>query len=750
MKLDRRAAAVLAVAVMLLAAACARRAKTIVVANRPPEISLKSSSLPPARAGEVSRLMRWTASDPEGRIDHYLYAVDPRAMDRADDGWTRTDETSYVMSVPAHDAATLPSGRSGHLFAVRAVDAGGALSAPAWVAFGDSSATIPPTVQILCPRPSDLARAYLPPSFRINWDGIDPDGVFTQKPVKYKYRLFTDNGPDFNLSTIRARPDSVRRFYAPQFADWDSVGGDSTSVSYSNLTIDAEYIFVVVAFDEAGAYSPVFSFSTNMLYFRVIQPNSLGPPLTMFGSGFSYTYATGSIPPNPAPALTVDEPADQPLTFSWFAMPFPSSCDGLLRYRWALDIADIGDETPRSNEATDWMHWSQWSDAATSATVGPFNPPGFKRQSHQFYIEADDPVGLRSLGTFGFRVSRAPFDDDLLIVDDTRYLPDQRTFPTPCMNAPIGAWPTAAELDTFLYARGAFPWRCYPAGTMSTPGIFNGYHYDTLGTRGLPGVVPSLLVLNRYRHVLWLVNNAAASNFKAPTDPTDPTTAMRYMSEPGRINVLAAYVAQGGQLWLAGAGAGSANLRPWNKTNNDAVPPTLALTFSNANGELVPGRFIYDVSHWRSEFKQLRATVQINRSLGRLTGSPGLYSLLPPKMETKSVATDPLPPLRTSSNFYQTQSDIEFLSLPNIIMEGGGAVLDTLYAAAGGTLPFGQIAANMTYYHGSENAPLVFTGFNLWNFRRAECIQLVDFVLQQVWGLSRDPDPRLAQPVTRR
>lgn len=753
MKLDRRAAAVLAAALMLLAAACARRAKPLVVANQPPEVSLKSSPLPPPNAGVVSRLMRWTARDPEGRIDHYLYAADPRALDRVDDGWTRTDETSYVLSVPAHDPATLPSGRRGHRFVVRAVDAEGALSAPAWVAFADSGMNIPPQVQILCPRPSaiwptDQSGASLPPSVRINWDGIDPDGVFTQKPVKYKYRLFTDNGPDFNLSTIRSDPDSVRRFYAPQFADWDSVGGDSTFVAFSNLIMDKSYIFVVVAFDEAGAYSPVFSLDTNMLYFRVVVASTLGPTISFSGAGFSYGYAGGFFPndPSPAPVLTVDEPADQPLTFSWFATPLPYSCDGPIRYRWALDIGSIGDETPRSNETTDWTHWSPWSATATSATVGPFDPPGFKRQSHQFYIEAEGSQGLRSLGTFAFRVSRAPFDDDLLIVDDTRYLPDQRSAGVACMNAPIGAWPTAAELDTFLYARGAFPWRCYPAGTVSTPGIFNGYHYDTLGTRGLPGVVPSLLVLNRYRHVLWLVNGAAAGNFKPPTDPADPTTAMRYMSEANRMNVLAAYVAQGGQLWLAGGGAGSANLRPWNKANNDAIPPTPTLTFSNVTFELVPGRFMYDMSHWRSEFKQLRATVQINRNLGRFSASPGIYSLLPPKMETRTAATDPLPPLRTSSNFYQAQSDIEFLSQPNVIEESGVPVLDTLFAAVGATLPPGQIAATMTCYHGSENAPLIFTGFNLWNFRRTECFQLVDFVLQQLWGLTRDPDPRLAQP----
>jgi hypothetical protein len=48
----------------------------------------------------------------------------------------------------------------------------------------------------------------------------------------------------------------------------------------------------------------------------------------------------------------------------------------------------------------------------------------------------------------------------------------------------------------------------------------------------------------------------------------------------------------------------------------------------------------------------------------------------------------------------------------------------------------------MTYYHGAENAPFIVTGFNLWNFQRAQLVQVVDFVLQQLWGISRSaPSP---------
>jgi hypothetical protein len=43
----------------------------------------------------------------------------------------------------------------------------------------------------------------------------------------------------------------------------------------------------------------------------------------------------------------------------------------------------------------------------------------------------------------------------------------------------------------------------------------------------------------------------------------------------------------------------------------------------------------------------------------------------------------------------------------------------------------------MTYYHGSQSAPMVFSGFPIWYFQRQQCQNLTDFVLQDIWGLPR-------------
>jgi erythromycin esterase-like protein len=54
----------------------------------------------------------------------------------------------------------------------------------------------------------------------------------------------------------------------------------------------------------------------------------------------------------------------------------------------------------------------------------------------------------------------------------------------------------------------------------------------------------------------------------------------------------------------------------------------------------------------------------------------------------------------------------------------------------------------MTWYHGVESPELVFSGFPIWSWRRSDCQQLVDFVLQQIWHMEKHTGP--ATPFARR
>src|SRR4029079_5927124 len=114
------------------------------------------------------------------------------------------------------------------------------------------------------------------------------------RPVKYKFTLLTQNSA-VPFQVALQFPDSLRRYYEPTgYADWDSTGVDTTSATFDNLVIGQDYMFVVVARDEQGTYSQVFSMNSNMLNMRVVNPLTGGPVFTLYSSTFDYTYTAPS------------------------------------------------------------------------------------------------------------------------------------------------------------------------------------------------------------------------------------------------------------------------------------------------------------------------------------------------------------------------------------------------------------------------------------------------------------------------
>ena len=381
-------------------------------------------------------------------------------------------------------------------------------------------------------------------------------------------------------------------------------------------------------------------------------------------------------------------------------------------------------------------------------------------------------------------VFRPTFDKDLLVVNDTRFQVDQilsKQRPD-TMRVPSGVWPTRAELDTFLFATGGVRWKMTPQGRLSPPGIFKGYRYDTLGTRyGFENPTTSLGLLGQYKHVVWMVDQKGSLQDENPTSLAMPITALRYMSVANRQNTLATWVSQGGQLWALGGGFGNATNDPWNNLNNDLFQ-TRAYRFDGTRPDLTPGRFMFDLAHWRSEFKVLGPvfvrftrfdqpdpTVGFPRPAkywkgGVLRNSD--YAFLPTTLQPRDPATDPIWPNRQFGDFYvgnQQYSangwNFEFLDLENFIREQVPvpghpdstteiSTLDSLYLAWGPSYPNqmnqgpqnGQgVNVVMSYYHdGLENAPLVFSGTSIWDFRRQDCLGMVDFVLGNLWHLPKN------------
>lgn len=770
-----RAALVMLALVALVIGGCSKKLVNQLVPNQAPEVRLTAAPAVKDSANPdfYAYNLQWVGYDPDGRVDHFLYAVDPSNVldvDPADTTWhstTRNEQTFFFSAgspiLPINPSK--PRMETPHVFAIYAVDNEGVISKqPATRGFW--SFTESPRVRILEPAPTSAFTIYVTPTVTIKWTGQDPDGQFNSKPVRWVFRLFGQQNPDFPaisdfLSFARTNPESLRVLYAPEFNNWNHVGAETTSFQYHNLTPDQNYLFVVTGFDEAGAYDPVFTNGVNMLRFRVSFAGNRGPSITMFNQFFFYEYGIGGYDPTEFKWFRLEVPSDQPITFNWFAIP-PEGAD-IRRYRWCMDLVDLSDETPRTDELKDTYHWSSYGRNLNSATIGPFTT---NNESHLFYIEAEDNNGLKSLGIIFFRVVRATLERNLLFVDDTRLQLDYHSSPASLIDPPTGPWPTAAELDSFMFAKGGHPWKGYPgygtaSPTLSVPGIFNGYAYDTIGTRGISidGTVP-LSLLGLYKHVIWYVDEAAANYINSPSDPNTPITALRLVNSPGHPVILSTYMTQGGLVWLAGGGAAFATLKPWNKT---ATSPS---EYTARDGELIPGRMMYDFAHWREGVQILpggeaerfdRAFFFQNPGSNRFRPWPANpipptpllppnYTLLPANLQPKSFATDPPPPLRSAdSYFYRTDYSAEYISRGTFIREDYNddpdileeySTLDTLYVTIGGTAIPNQ--AVMTYYHGRENQPFVFSGFNFWYWRRAQCIGLVDWVLQQVWGMTRD------------
>jgi hypothetical protein len=311
-----------------------------------------------------------------------------------------------------------------------------------------------------------------------------------------------------------------------------------------------------------------------------------------------------------------------------------------------------------------------------------------------------------------------------------------------------GVWPTAAELDTYFFARGGKPWRCYPAGTLSPVGIFQGYAFDTLGTRFLPQGTLTLQQLSRYRHVVWYTDFKSSLNINDPYVTQDPMSELRWLTLPGRSNPLGTWVTQGGQLWMFGGGTASALQRNFEKSG------TPSDVYSSTDGELGPGRFMYDVFGWRSEItsKSFAQAQKPGHPISRTADSLD-YSLLPDYLFEKNPDIDALSvyaPTRNYSDFFQTAMVGEGITKPNEVLGDRDpdpgvirmeAVVDTLYMSIGGQMS--QSRPTMTIYHGGfAGQRHVFSGFQLWYWRRDQQLAIVDFVLQKAWGITRQPVPR--------
>src|SRR5262249_49290475 len=365
--------------------------------------------------------INWSGNDPDGRVDHYLYAIDPPSLvvrdttkcNNGDTCWISTQKNEEIIFFRATQPDPIigrnaPTASDPHTFVIKAVDNAGMMSAPKNRSF--FSFTTAPTVNITNPLPSALLSASVTPSVRIEWEGHDPDGQFTQKPVKYKYRLM-DLADPLNRRFLTF-PDSLRIVDAPRaWAGWDSTSADTQFVQFTNQTPGKSYLFALIGFDEAGAYSPVFSLDSNLLELDVNPAAANGPRIRIFNEYVDFTYQNGGYSTDPLREIPIEVPTHTPINVNWEAFPVQGS--RIQYFRWMVD-GNITDETPRSDENTDYIHWTQPSPT----TPGSFRLRPLLDGDHRFYLECGDNNGQKSLGILKITAITPTFDRTLLVIDD--------------------------------------------------------------------------------------------------------------------------------------------------------------------------------------------------------------------------------------------------------------------------------------------------------------------------------------------
>ncbi|MCE9628374.1 MAG: hypothetical protein K8R56_10715 [Candidatus Eisenbacteria bacterium] len=156
--------------------------RTTSLPNVAPTVELTNAPVSPDRSNPYfyAYPVNWSGNDPDGRIDHYEYAIDPTPDNTVWIKTTKNQETIFFRaSQPDPVTGTAqPTASDFHIFSIKAIDDDGAESPIKQRAF--FSYTIAPTVAITNPPPTSLLDAQVTPSVRIDWTGSDHVGLFSQ------------------------------------------------------------------------------------------------------------------------------------------------------------------------------------------------------------------------------------------------------------------------------------------------------------------------------------------------------------------------------------------------------------------------------------------------------------------------------------------------------------------------------------------------------------------------------------------
>lgn len=394
--------------------------------NAPPETEVVGT---PPVLGQTSANVEffWTGSDPDGEVVGFEWRISDNGPDGVVDPqdtltallpWRHTTANDSLFSVsadldsfevdvedPNQSPRTYRYWRS-HTFFIRAVDhEGGRDPSPAQVSF--TAVTLAPTVDIQRPeRRADITCRSVARAVSFAWEGHDPE-AFDLGPVAYRYLLIpVANGQCLLRGEYRQAEPPLIRADDPRWSPWipaDAPGDSGRSFRTPLLDLDWSFLFAVQAKDMAGAVTPTFEWSKNVLHFRTT--GTKAPTLRVCETFLGCRTFTGK---NDQASFNLV--ARQPLEFSWEGDANDYSGQ-IVAYRYGWNVVDPEDPNDPGWEVA-WGNGPLWRSS---------RPRSFEQGGPNLVIRVRDDSGNESQAIFSLAVVRTPSRSEqrpLLIVDD--------------------------------------------------------------------------------------------------------------------------------------------------------------------------------------------------------------------------------------------------------------------------------------------------------------------------------------------
>jgi len=552
----------------------------------PPGVRLTAT--PPA--GDTTRYdveFHWTGWDYDGEVDHFEYYIDPPVGILTDPNfpdtlsWTTTDayEGRFIFAASGYDTTTIDEPPPGqdykipqvglgyHVFLIRAVDDLGEKSPvkdSSWVAF--TAGTICPRSRIISPRPRASEASYVGAPQEVGkrvtlrWTGVDPDGIFSDKPSFYLIKRVEVPG---GIAWTQ-----VDDFVLADPAPWDTLEPGVTQVTLT-LDVGRTYGIAVRAVDEAHSAEPLLVLNRNLLWVRATEITSF-PRLEVRSSAFGNRSWQGW-------AIKIED-YEVPLgsLYEFTLVGDADAYGGLIAgYSYAWNLRDV--ESTETNPTGEGA-WTPWSTSRTHI-VADFSedrvrdPETGDIDDQYLFVRCKDDGGAVTLAVLRFRVVALNPVYRIAYVDD---------------------WELSRATDE---ATEDALWRQMLAGYDYGAGWEN-LEWDVATQRR--DRVPTLEFLSQFECVVY--------SYWVNLWSQDPGGAYYEMNKLDVMNVLGVYLGSSsssgerGKLWLFGQGLVHAAVLGASTTTGCQFPYKVNEDAPPSGCAIAPGTFLYDFLHIRGHF----------------------------------------------------------------------------------------------------------------------------------------------------